>query len=231
MSMSEYLHENRRAVILLVVALGVALLGGLYLLLSGGGEQADLGTVPKGKPSPSPTMETEEPTDPLVATVVGRGTNANPFGPLAGTEDDVSDSGSEPAASTKKSAPKKTSSYGTTNTDPSATVDNGTSSSTKPVDVSGSDSADEKPTADKNVVPEPIHNGKDAEDGVTVAVVEVTGDYVIARVEGDRSKFYINIPGDEGVVYVAPLGGDCAWMGRMDTEVRVSICEGKNGEL
>lgn len=230
--MSEYLHENRRAVIMLVIALAVALLGGLYLLMSGGGDVVDSGAVPQGqRPSPSPTLESEEPTDPLVATVVGRGTNANPFGPLAGSEDDVSDSGTEPTSPTKKTSPKKTSSYGTTNTDPSTTVDNGSSKSTKPVDVSGSDSSDEKPEADKNVVPEPIHNGKDAEDAVTVAVVEVAGDYVIARVQGDRSKFYVNIPGDEGVVYVAPLGGDCAWIGRTDTDVRVSICEGKNGEL
>ena len=231
MTVSEYLQENRRAVVMLVVAVGIALLGGLYILLSGGGEQTDLGPVPKGKPSPSATMETEEPTDPLVATSVGRGTNVNPFGPLAGSEEDVSDSGSDTPNPTKQTSPKKTSSYGTTNTDPSATVDTGSSKKNDPVDVSGSDSSDETPKADKTVVPEPIHNGKDAEDAVTVAVVEVAGDYVIARVQGDRSKFYINIPGDEGVVYVAPLGGDCAWMGRMDTEVRVSICEGKNGEL
>jgi hypothetical protein len=230
--MSEYLQENRRAVIMLVVALGVALLGGLYLLLSGGGEPTDTGAVPQGqRPTPSPTVETEEPTDPLVATVVARGSNVNPFGPLAGTEDDASDSGSEPTTTSKQSSPKKTSSYGTTNTDPSAKVDNSPSTTSDPVDVSGSDSADEKPTAEKNVVPKPINNGKDAEDGVTVAVVEVTGDYVVARVEGDRSKFYINIPGDEGVVYVAPLGGDCAWIGRTETAVRVSICEGKNGQL
>ena len=107
--MSEYLHENRRAVIMLVIALAVALLGGLYLLMSGGGDVVDSGAVPQGqRPSPSPTLESEEPTDPLVATVVGRGTNANPFGPLAGSEDDVSDSGTEPTSPTKKSSPKKT---------------------------------------------------------------------------------------------------------------------------
>jgi hypothetical protein len=229
--MSGYLQENRRAVILLVIALAVALLGGLYLLLSGG-DPVDTGAVPQGqRPSPSPTMETEEPTDPLLATNVGRGTNANPFGPLAGSEEDVSDVESDTPEPTKQTSPKKTSSYGTTNTDPSATVDTGSSKKTDPVDVSGADSGDEKPEPEKNVVPEPINNGKDAEDGVTVAVVEVTGDYVIARVEGDRSKFYINIPGDEGVVYVAPLGRDCAWMGRTDTEVRVSICEGAKGQL
>ena len=232
MTMSEYRQENRRAVVMLVVAVGIALLGGLYILLSGGGEQTDLGPVPKGKPSPSATMETEEPTDPLVATSVGRGTNVNPFGPLAGSEDDVSDSGSDTPKPSKQTSPKKTSSYGTTNTDPSATVDTGSSKKSDPVDVSGSDTADEKKSEPpKNVVPKPIDNGKDAEDGVTVAVAEVTGDYVIARVEGDRSKLYINIPGDEGVVYVAPLGRDCAWIGRTDTEVRVSICEGKTGQL
>lgn len=40
--MSEYLQENRRAVIMLVVAVAVALLGGLYLLLSGGSESTIL---------------------------------------------------------------------------------------------------------------------------------------------------------------------------------------------
>ena len=230
--MSEYLQENRRAVIMLVIAVAIALLGGLYLLMSGGGDPVDTGAVPQGqRPSPSATIETEEPTDPLIVSNVGRGTNANPFGPLAGSEDDVSDDGSDTPKPTKQTTPKKTSSYGTTNTDPSATVDNGSSKKTAPIDVSGSDTGDEKPEPPKNVVPEPINTGKDAEDGVTVAVVEATGDYVIARVEGDRSKFYINIPGDQGVVYVAPLGRDCAWMGRTDTEVRVSICEGKNGQL
>ena len=231
--MSEYLQENRRAVVMLVVALAIALLGGLYLLLSGGGDPVDTGAVPPGqRPTPTPTVEADEPTDPLVATVVGRGANVNPFGPLAGSEDGASESESTQSdTSSQKSSSKKTSSYGTTNTDPSATVDTGSSKSADPVDVSGADSGDDQSEADKNVVPEPINTGKDAEDGVTVAVVEVTGDYVIARVEGDRSKFYINIPGDEGVVYVAPLGGDCAWMGRLDTQVRVSICEGKNGQL
>ncbi len=118
MTVSEYLQENRRAVVMLIVAVGIALLGGLYLLLSGGGEQTDLGPVPKGKPSPSATMETEEPTDPLLATNVGRGTNANPFGPLTGSEEDVSDVESDTPEPTKQTSPKKTSSYGTTNTNP-----------------------------------------------------------------------------------------------------------------
>ncbi len=230
--MSEYLQENRRAVIMLVVALSIALLGGLYLLFSGGSEVTDTGAVPKGTPSaPAPAVEIEDPTDPIVATVVGRGTTVNPFGPLAGSEENVADNTSDTTKPTKQTSTKKSSSYGTTNTDVSATVDNGSSKSTEPVDVGGTDTGDEEPKADKNVVPEPIDTGKDAEDGVTVAVVEVTGEYVIARVEGDRNKFYINIPGAEGVVYVAPLGGDCVWMGRLETDVRVSICEGETGQL
>jgi len=236
---SEYLQENRRAVIMLVVAVAVALLGGLYLLLSGGSESTDLGPVPQGqRDAPSPTVETEEPVDPLVATVIGRGTNVNPFGPLAGTENDVAnsdsgsqtDSGSKQSTPTSKTTPTKTKST-TTDTDPSVTVDNGSSKKSDPVDLGGTDTGDDEPKADKNVVPEPINTGKDAEDGVSVTMVEVTGDYVVARVEGDRTKLYVNIPGAEGVVYVARLAGKCAWMGRIDSDVRVSVCEGKTEQL
>ena len=119
----------------------------------------------------------------------------------------------------------------TTDTDPSVTVDNGSSKKSDPVDLGGTDTGDDEPKADKNVVPEPINTGKDAEDGVSVTMVEVTGDYVVARVEGDRTKLYVNIPGAEGVVYVARLAGKCAWMGRIDSDVRVSVCEGKTEQL
>ena len=38
---------------------------------------------------------------------------------------------------------------------------------------------------------------------------------------------YLNEPGELGVVYVAPLGGGCAWIGRIDSDVRVSVCKAK----
>ena len=88
-----------------------------------------------------------------------------------------------------------------------------------------------KPEEPKNVVPEPIDNGKDSGDAIPVTLLEVQSDYVIARVDSERSKLYITSPGTEGVTYVAPLGGGCAWLGRTDSEVRVSVCEGKTERL
>lgn len=227
--MSEYLQENRRAVIMLVVALCVAVLGGLYLLLSGGGSE-ELTPVTKGEtPQPAVTVEPVDQSDAIVTTVVSRGANSNPFGALSGTETDAVTS-----SDSSKSSQKNSTSSSTTKSSSRTTVD-GTSTDTTnntTVDVTGSQTGDEtKPEEPKNVVPEPIDNGKDSGDAIPVTLLEVQSDYVIARVDGDRSKLYISLPGTAGVTYVAPLGGGCAWLGRTDSEVRVSVCEGKTERL
>ncbi len=227
--MSEYLQENRRAVIMLVVALCVAVLGGLYLLLSGGGSE-ELTPVTKGEtPQPAVTVEPVDQSDAIVTTVVSRGANSNPFGPLSGTETDAVTS-----SDSSKSSQKNSTSSSSTKSSSRTTVDVTTTDTTNntTVDVTGSQTGDEtKPEEPKNVVPEPIDNGKDSGDAIPVTLLEVQSDYVIARVDGDRSKLYISLPGTEGVTYVAPLGGGCAWLGRTDSEVRVSVCEGKTERL
>ena len=227
--MSEYLQENRRAVIMLVVALCVAALGGMYLLLSGGGSE-ELTPVTKGEtPQPAVTVEPVDQSDAIVATVVSRGANSNPFGRLSGTETEAAIS-SDSSTSSQKDNSSSSSTKSTSRTTVDVTTTDTTNNTT--VDVTGSQTGDEtKPEEPKNVVPEPIDNGKDSGDAIPVTLLEVQSDYVIARVDGDRSKLYISLPGTEGVTYVAPLGGGCAWLGRTDSEVRVSLCEGKTERL
>lgn len=225
--MSEYIQENRRAVIMLVVALCVALLGGLYLLLSGGAaESEELPPVARHEqPQPEVTAEPVDQTDTSVTTVVARGTGVNPFGPLTGTEEDAATS-SDPTPSPTKTSSTSTPNKTATSDDPSSMVGTGPSK-TEPRDEGGSKTGD-KP---ESVVPKPINKGKDAEDSVPVALIEVQADYVVARVDGGRTKLYISIPGTAGVTYVAALGGDCAWIGRTDVDERVSVCVGESERI
>ena len=225
--MSDYLQENRRAVVMLVVALCIAALGGLYLLLSSGeGDAQAQEPVPHASPSVSPTIEPVEPeqptTDAIVTTVVGR-SNANPFTPLQGSED----AANEPTSS---SPPKKSPS-------PSPTPSKTTQSSPKdPVNVDGSTTSDSTKSDGKkkkpvDPVPKPIDNGKDAEDSVPVTVLSLRQDYIVARVDGDRTRLYLAVPGVQGVTYVSPLGGNCVWLGRADKPARVSVCKGTTERL
>lgn len=224
--MSEYLQENRRAVVLLAVAVCVAVLGGLYLLLSSGADGEELPPVDRG--APAETTVIEEPVSdiqPAVRVYAGRGTNANPFGPLTGSQDDASKSDSStpssPSASptAKKSASTSKASATDTGSNPSGSTSGSTGTDPAPEPVAS--------TEPQPIEPEPIDTGKDSQDAVLVKLVDIREDSVIARVDGERTTLYLNEPGKDAVIYVAPLGGGCAWMGRTDTEIRVSVCKGK----
>lgn len=223
--MSDYIQENRRAMIMLVVALCIALLGGLYLLLSGGTEE-ELPPVAHGQTQqpaqPAEQVGQTEQSEAVITTAVVRGTGGDPFGPLSGTEEDVAD----PSPSDSPS-PKPT--QNTPSKDTSASSDSQGNTSTKPPDVSGSQDRDQStPAPEKTVVPKPITR---ADDSVSVRVLQVGDEYVVARVEGDRTRLYLNVPGVHDVVYHAQLGGDCAWLGRATSEERVTVCKGVTQEL
>ena len=49
--MAEWVQENRRAVVMLAVAMSIALLAGLYLVLSGGNSPEELPPVTRGAPA------------------------------------------------------------------------------------------------------------------------------------------------------------------------------------
>lgn len=221
--MSDYIQENRRAVIMFVVALCIAMLGGLYLLLSGGSAEEELPPVTRGQTQqPAQPVEQAEESEAVITTAVVRGTGGDPFGPLSGTEEDVAEQ-DQPQSPPNKPADDEP----TTNT--SSPSDTPGSTTTKPVDVSGSQDNDEsKPAPGKNVVPEPITK---VDESVSVRVLEVYDDYVVARVEGDRTRLYLSVPGASEVVYHAPLGGGCVWLGKVSSDERVSVCKGVTEEL
>jgi len=223
--MSEYLQENRRAVIMLVVALCIAALGGLYLLLSGGSSDAQAEEpVPHASPTVSPTVEPVEPaepvTDAVVTTVVSR-SNANPFTPLAGSESDANDPGTS-------NPPKNTPSPSPTTKPPRNDPSNINGSTTSDSKSTGTDGKKQKKV---DPVPKPIDKGADAEDSVPVTVLSLEDDYIVARVDGDRTRLYLSVPGVQGVTYVSPLGGDCVWLGRTDKDTRLSVCKGTTERL
>jgi hypothetical protein len=230
--MSEYLQENRRAVIALVVVLCAAALGGLYLVLASGGGEEPLPPVSQGQqPQPLVTVEPVDQSDPIVANVVTRGTGEDPFGPLPGEEDDAESSAeSDDDSDAAKPATGTTSRSTKTSAEPGSTVVPSTGR-TDPVEGADTGDPGSSKAEEKNVPPTPIESGKDADSAVTIALVELQDEYAIARVDGDRTKLYIAVPGLEGVTYVAPLGGGCAWMGRTGTEVRVSVCQGEPQQL
>ena len=65
-----------------------------------------------------------------------------------------------------------------------------------------------------------------------IRVIDVQPDVMTARVDGQRTKLYLNEPSEPGgLTYLAPLGGGCAWVGMPDTEVRFSVCKGKTERL
>lgn len=218
--MSEYIQENRRAVIMLVVALCIAMLGGLYLLLSRGTEE-ELPPVTRGQTQqPAQPVAQAEQSEAVITTAVVRGTGGDPFGPLSGSEEDVAEEEeSEPAKQTTDDEP----------TPNKATSSSTGSTTSKPTDVSGTQDHDNSsPAPEKDVVPEPITR---VDESVSVRVLEIDDEYVVVKVEGDRAKLYLSVPGAQDVVYHARLGSDCAWLGRVGSDVRVSVCRGTTEDL
>ena len=137
-----------------------------------------------------------------------------------------SDTASEPTAkpTSKPSEPRKDPASTTTRQDPAVH----TSPSTKP---SSKDPAP-KPDDPQPVAPEPIGGPDKNGEELLVRVVDVQPDVMTARVNGRRTKLYLNEPSEPGgLTYLAPLGGGCAWVGMPDTEVRFSVCKGKTERL
>ena len=231
--MAEWVQENRRAVVMLAVAMSIALLAGLYLVLSGGNSPEELPPVTRGAPAETAVTEdtaAEEAVvevEPAVRVYSGRGTSANPFAPVEGGKKGTgSDTASEPTAkpTSKPSEPRKDPASTTTRQDPAVH----TSPSTKP---SSKDPAP-KPDDPQPVAPEPIGGPDKNGEELLVRVVDVTLEVMTARVNGRRTKLYLNEPSEPGgLTYLAPLGGGCAWVGMPDTEVRFSVCKGKTERL
>ena len=103
--MAEWVQENRRAVVMLAVAMSIALLAGLYLVLSGGEQPGGASTGDPGAPAETAVTEdtaAEEAVvevEPAVRVYSGRGTSANPFAPVEGERKGTgSDTASEPTA-------------------------------------------------------------------------------------------------------------------------------------
>ncbi|MEZ5157418.1 MAG: hypothetical protein R2720_11215 [Candidatus Nanopelagicales bacterium] len=226
-------HPNdRRPIVILLATLGiVVLLAVLYLLLKSSGESADDQSVPR---SPMPGQVVDESFDVeggavsvdeggqvLVASTTGR----DPFEPLDDSTNADSSKASTSSSDTKSSNPttKSTASPKPTS-EPKPS-----NATTSPASKSTGASTDNKvaSTEPQPIEPEPIDTGKDSQDAVLVKLVDIREDSVIARVDGERTTLYLNEPGKDAVIYVAPLGGGCAWMGRTDTEIRVSVCKGK----
>jgi hypothetical protein len=237
--MSEWVQENRRAVVMLAVAMSIALLAALYAVLSGGDSTDDLPPVTRGASSESVVTEdtaAEEAVvevQPAVRVYSGRGTNANPFAPVDG-ENDGTDADAT-AKPTSKPTPKPTSNASTPNRDPAVTTTRSEPSVKQPTSNAPSTSDPGNPSEPDDpqpVVPEPIGGpGKDGEE-LLVRVLEVQPELMTARVNGERTKLYLNEPNElGGLTYLAPLGGGCAWVGMPDTEVRFSVCKGKTERL
>lgn len=226
---SEWVQENQRAVVMLAVAMCVAVLAGLYVVLSGGDSAEDLPPVARSAPAETVTEDiaAEEAVvevRPAVRVYSGRGTSANPFGPIEGGKNDTD---SDPAA---KPAPKPSSTTPAPRKDPGATTTrrdpaSSNSTSNKPATSDPAPKPVDKPDP-APIAPQLIEQGKDSDASVLVNVVQIDADSLVARVEGQRSRLFVNEPGDEGVIYVAPLGGGCAWIGRTGSDVRVSVCKG-----
>jgi hypothetical protein len=227
--MAEWVQENRRAVVMLVVAMCVAVLAGLYLLMSGGGDPEDLPPVPRTAPADVAPVEdigveeTDVDARSAVRVYTGRAANANPFGPIRGEDPNESQKGSE----TKTTGKPADSNKRLPREDPVTTTPRRDPGVKKP----GSKDP-RKPDEDRGpVAPQLIDKGKDADNALLVRVVAIEGDWLVVRIEGKRSRLFLGEPGAQGVTYVAALGGGCAWMQQAESEVRVSICQGEAERL
>lgn len=229
--MAEYLQDNRRAVVILAVLLAAAGLIGLFLVLtSGGSDEAEtLSSVEHATPTPTATQEDPGVSQTTTATTtrsVTRGSGANPFVPLPGTSDDPNADSNAPAANKNPDSNAPASSR---EVDPSSSSRKSSSDAT-----SGSQNKDAaKEKTPKELAPQPIEKGADASTAVAVAVIDVHPNYLLARVNGQRTTLYLNVPDPSAMMYVSPLGGACAWIARTDgdTGERVSICEGETQDL
>lgn len=232
MSTSSPAPASRRFLIIAGSVLGIGLLLVLaYVVLApGDAAQEDL-VAPIDAPQSTvieeaDTVVVEEPTDYSASLVVSR---RDPFEPLV-EEGDTSASTDTPAPDKSQQSSNPPKSQQTTVTKQPATK---RSEQSTPV-VSEPRQNDPAPEPDdpQPIVPEPI--GGPAKDGeeLLVRVIEVQPELMTARVNGERTKLYLNEPNEfGGLTYLAPLGGGCAWVGMPDTEVRFSVCKGKTERL
>ena len=223
-------NDRRRLVVLLAI-LGIAIaLGLLYLLLASGSD-----TAPESASPPVDTAEVvqQAPEDVSVSVeegdqiLVSSTSQRDPFEPLVGDTAPPPSSTSSTKDTNKSSNPASKAPSSTTRKTPVPDVVRDTTpKSTSPQVQADSEAVDPQPVA-----PEPIDSGKDANDAPLVRLIDVQSEEAVVRIDGERITLYIGIAGDQDVVYFAPLGGGCAWMGRADSQVRVSVCKGKAERL
>lgn len=228
--MGTFVQENKRAVVMLAVVVGVALVAVAFMMLTGRSGEPEAGPVPKATPTVSPEPEPEETQAQGSFAPTTARSNSNPFAPLAGSDAD-SDTQTTKAKYTKRNndAPKSANSSGGDSSKGSF-ADPGTDD--EPTDVIPEpDSPDPADNDPQPVEPQPVEDPVAADGKLTVKVLSVTADTVEARVNGTAETLYLSVPDALGVTYVSNLGGGCAWLAGSADGARVTICQGQTETL
>ncbi len=238
--MGSFVQENKRAVVMLTVAVGAALLVFLYMLLTGGSSEPEAAPVPQATPSAAatPGAEIEQTQAEGNFEPSSGGSQINPFEPLAQpsqSADSTTDSASKADRSTSSSGSSDTNPSGTTGGSSSkgTFADPGNSGSNGKSNGKSNDKSDRgKKATPKPVAPQPVDDADAVPEGsAQVKVVSVAADSLEARVNGQKETLYLSVPDAAGVTYVSPLGSGCAWLALASKQVRVTVCEGETADL
>ena len=237
--MAEFAQENRRALVMLAVALVLAVIAAFVLLLGrGGGGESESALVPRPTPTTEPVAEEPEPSETgAVAVFEQAAPRTDPFAPLAGTEEDrrgaarsdIDNGAYKGSASARGSFVKPDTSGGEAG-DAARQPERVKSPSTAPKPKSD----EPKPRTradDVPVVPQPIADPPGPGDPGEVTLVSVSPDEAVVRTMGERQTLALGVPGTTGITYLSWLGGKCAWMAGADATSRVTLCEGETTKL
>lgn len=238
MSISEMNPEERKKLVILSSLLAIiVLIGTVYFVFLSGGESSDQDLTQQSstgadpQPSVAGTATPQVAASPVTEEYVATASGADPFDPLtdsgtSGTTTETTSSGSSSSSSSSSGSKQSTQSSPTTKTQtaPRPVPTYEPAPAPKP--------APDKPAAEpEQTAPKLMKDATEEASQVTVKVVEVTGDYVVVKADGKRTKLFLATVGKDELKYVSQLNADCAWIGREGTKLRVSVCKGETEKI
>lgn len=230
--MATFVQENKRAVVMLAVTLGLALVVGLVMLVTGGSSEPEAAPVPKAAPIVTATTEPDvEQTQAAGSFAPNPASTTDPFEPIAGSEESAApeDTSQKSDKTPDRTAPESTDSKTASgNTGGASAKGSFADPGTMAGSGSGDGSADASP---QPVAPQPLGQQEVPEGAVLVKVLTVGPETLTARVNDEKATLYLSVPDTSGVTYVSPLGGGCAWLAMSGKQARVTVCEGETATL
>lgn len=236
--------ETRRPLIIAGV-LGAVLVAVLAFLVFGGGGDETTEALPPPQTSHEQAAGSDTPeADVIVAEEpvrVSARSVRDPFTPVGGTSASGTGTSDSGDAATSSDPPKTRSSKNGSDSSKGSFSGSTTPAADKGSKGSADKGSQQDPKKDVKKTPVPIApqpldgGGSTTPDGKAgqpeVTLLKVGPDSADVRVDGQEETLFMSVPGSNGVTYLSPLPGGCAWMAAAGSVDRVTVCEGETVTL